>query len=76
MDDHSEVVDFLSVKSAFFWLQEEGFFTDDFKDMVGSFLVFFKGFQKYENIVHCHVPCRTLNSKIRFSGSPDLRSGS
>jgi hypothetical protein len=43
-DDHSEIVNFLSVKSAFFGFQEKGFFVDDFKDMVGSFLVFFKGF--------------------------------
>jgi hypothetical protein len=42
-DDHAEVVDFLSVKGAFFGFQEKGFFTDDFKDMTGSFLVFFKG---------------------------------
>jgi len=44
MDDHSEIVDFLGIKGALFWFQKEGFFTDDFKDMTGSFLVFFKGF--------------------------------
>jgi hypothetical protein len=52
MDDHSEVINFLSIKGAFLGFKEEGFFADDFKDTVGSFLVFFKGFQEYEDIVH------------------------
>jgi hypothetical protein len=52
MDDHAEVIDFLSVKGAFFGPQEKGFFADNLKDTAGSFLVFFKGIQEYENIVH------------------------
>jgi len=45
MDDHAKVIDFLSVKGAFFGFQEKGFFMDDFKDTVSSFLVFFEGFE-------------------------------
>jgi hypothetical protein len=43
-DNHAKIVDFLSIKGTFFGFQEKGFFMNDFKDMVGSFLVFFKGF--------------------------------
>jgi hypothetical protein len=43
MDDHSEVINFLSIESAFFGFQEKSFFMDDFKDTAGSFLVFFEG---------------------------------
>jgi hypothetical protein len=41
MDNHTKVVDLLSVKGAFFGFQEKGFFPDDFKDTESSFLVFF-----------------------------------
>jgi hypothetical protein len=51
-DDHAEVVDLLSIEGTFLGFQEKGFFADDFKDTVGSFLVFFKGFRKYKNVVH------------------------
>jgi hypothetical protein len=44
MDNHAEVVNFLSIKGAFFRFQKKGFFADDFKDTVGSFLIFFEGF--------------------------------
>jgi hypothetical protein len=40
-DDYAEVIDFLSIKGAHFGFQEKGFFVDDLKDTVGSFLVFF-----------------------------------
>ncbi|KIK32593.1 hypothetical protein CY34DRAFT_101137 [Suillus luteus UH-Slu-Lm8-n1] len=43
-NDHSEVINFLCVKGAFFGFQEKGFFADDFEDSAG--------FRENENVIH------------------------